>query len=223
MTSAKGWSRPLVSFSGGLLMGVALFWVLPEMASFFHWINTLAWVFGGGLGLWVVDRWIYPVCPSCSGPHDHDHCASSLHGFAPPLLIAAAIHSALDGWSVSSAGVTAQLTNSLGLTIAIHKIPEGLALGVIMRAAIDSRWVALGWGALAEGATLLGAASEMALAPYLGPGVLHALLAVAGGTFLYLGGHAVHGEFRRRGLATTLYPALAGIASPSVFRLLTPG
>jgi hypothetical protein len=34
-----------------------------------------------------------------------------------------------------------------------------------------------------------------------------------------LGGHAVHGEFRRRGLATTVYPALAGIASPSVFRL----
>lgn len=88
-----------------------------------------------------------------------------------------------------------------------------------MRAAVNSRGAALGWCALAEAATVLGAASEMVLAPYLGPGTLHALLAVAGGTFLYLGGHAVHGEFRRRGLSTALYPALAGIASPSVFRL----
>ena len=175
--------------------------------------------------LWVVDRWIYPVCPSCSHPHDHDHCAATLHGFAPPLLIAAAIHSLLDGWSVASAGTegAGTLANSLGLAIAIHKIPEGLALGVIMRAAVDSRRAALGWCVLAQSATVLGAASEEFLAPHLGTAALHALLAVAGGTFLYLGGHAVHGESKRRGLATTIYPALAGIASPSVFRLLGPG
>jgi zinc transporter ZupT len=223
LISIQAWSRRLVAFSGGLLMGVSLFWVLPEMASFFNWFNALAWIVAGGCMLWGIDRWVYPVCPACSHPHDHDHCAATLHGFAPPLLIAAALHSALDGWSVSSAnGATsgaAHLAAPFVLAIAIHKIPEGLALGVIMRAAVNSRSSALAWCALAEGATLLGAVSEMMLAPYLGPRVLHALLAVAGGTFLYLGGHAIHGEFRRRGLATALYPALAGIASPSVIRL----
>jgi zinc transporter ZupT len=217
----------MVPFSGGLLMGVSLFWVLPEMASFLNWFNALVWIAAGGSVLWAIDRWVYPVCPACSNPHDHDHCTASLHGFAPPLLIAAALHSALDGWSVSAAGGTVGgATAGLGhvatpfvAAIAIHKIPEGLALGVIMRAAVNSRGSALGWCALAEGATLLGAVSEVVLAPYLGPRVLHALLALAGGTFLYLGGHAVHGEFRRRGLSTALYPALAGIASPSVFRL----
>lgn len=219
LTSIHSWSRRLVPFSGGLLIGVSLFWVLPEMASFFNWFNALAWITAGGSVLWVIDRWVYPVCPACSHPHDHDHCVASLHGFAPPLLIAAALHSALDGWSVSASGGAAHLGAPFVMAIAIHKIPEGLALGVIMRAAINSRGSALGWCALAEGATLLGAISEVALAPYLGPRVLHALLAVAGGTFLYLGGHAVHGEFRQRGLPTALYPALLGIASPSVFRL----
>jgi len=190
------------------------------MVVFFNWINALAWFSAGYALLLTIDRWVYPVCPACSHPHDHDHCAATLHGFAPPLLIAAALHSALDGWSVSSANGAASLGTPFLAAIAIHKIPEGLALGVIMRAAIDSRRAALGWCAAAEAATLLGAGSEMVLAPYLGPGVLHALLALAGGTFLYLGGHAVHGEFRRRGLTTIVYPALAGIASPSLFRLL---
>ena len=211
-------------------MGVALFWVLPEMAEFFHWFNALAWIVAGFAALWGVDRFIHPVCPSCSHPHDHDHCAATLHGFAAPLLLAAGVHSALDGWSLSNALNTsgaAHDSQTLGtafvLAIAVHKIPEGLALGVIARAAMDSRRAALGWCAVAESATLLGAALEVVLAPHLGPRVLHSLLALAGGTFLYLGGHAVHGEFRRRGagagMTTAIYPALAGIAAPSLFRL----
>ena len=201
-------------------MGVALFWVLPEMADFLSWFNALAWIGAGFAALWLVDRFVHPVCPACSQPHDHDHCSAELHGFAPPLLIAAAVHSALDGWSVSAAADgSAHLGMPFVLAIALHKIPEGLALGVIVRAAMASRRAALGWCLLAESATLAGAGMELVLAPYLGPHVLHAFLAIAGGTFLYLGGHAIHGEVRRRGVAPGFLPALMGIASPSVFRL----
>jgi len=219
LTSVHAWSRKLVPFSGGVLMGVALFWVLPEMADYLSWFNALAWIAAGFGALWVVDRFVHPVCPACSHPHDHDHCSAELHGFAPPLLIAAALHSALDGWSVSAADGSAHLGMPFVMAIAIHKIPEGLALGVIVRAAMASRRAALGWCLLAESATLAGAGLELVLAPYLGPQVLHAFLAIAGGTFLYLGGHAIHGEFRRQGVAPGFLPALAGIASPSVFRL----
>jgi len=201
-------------------MGVAIFWVLPEMAELLSWFTALVWIGSGFAALWAIDRFIHPVCPACSHPHDHDLCSAELHGFAAPLLIAAAIHSALDGWSVSAAANgSAHLGTPFVLAIAIHKIPEGLALGVIVRAAMDSRRAALGWCLLAESATVLGAALELSLAPYLGTNALNGLLAIAGGSFLYLGGHAVHGEFRRRGVAPGFLPALAGIASPSVFRL----
>jgi len=219
LTSLHAWSKRLVPFSGGILIGVAIFWVLPEMADALSWMNALIWIAAGFAALWVVDRFIHPVCPACSHPRDHDPCSAELHGFAPPLLIAAAIHSALDGWSVSAAHGSAHLGTPFVLAIAIHKIPEGVALGVIVRAAMESRGAALGWCLLAESATLAGAALELGLAPYLGPHVLNALLAIAGGSFLYLGGHAVHGEFRRQGVAPGFLPALAGIASPSVFRL----
>jgi len=95
-----------------------------------------------------------------------------------------------------------------------------LALGVISRAALRSRRSAMAWCAFAQGSTLIGATAEGALAPYLGQQAMHALLALAGGSFLYLGWHAVHGEFRRRGASPALIPALTGVAGSSLLRLL---
>jgi zinc transporter ZupT len=100
----------------------------------------------------------------------------------------------------------------------VHKIPEGLALGVIARASLGTRASALAWCALAQMATVAGAGLESVLAPHLGAQGLHVLLALAGGSFLYLGGHAVHGELRRNG-NLTLVPALTGVAGSSVLRL----
>jgi zinc transporter ZupT len=217
LTSFTGLSRRLVPFGGGVLLGVALFWVLPEMAQFFSWQGAILWLAGGFLLLAALDRFVYPVCPSCSPSHQHDHCATRLHGFATPLLVAAALHSALDGWS-AAAGQNAGFSLALIGGIAVHKIPEGLALGVIARASLGSRASALAWCVLAQMATVAGAGLESVLAPHIGSQGLHALLALAGGSFLYLGGHAVHGELRRSG-SPTLVPALTGVAGSSVLRL----
>jgi zinc transporter ZupT len=219
LESLRALSRKMVPFGGGILMGVALFWVLPEMAEFLHWESALAWIAAGCALLWAIDRYVHPVCPACSHSHDHDHCSTQLHGFAPPLLVAVALHAALDGWSVATANGSATLATPLVLAIAIHKIPEGLALGVIVRAALDLRGSALAWCSLAEIATLAGALLESVLAPHLSPYTLHAFLALVGGSFLYLGGHAVHGEWRRGGLSGAFVPALTGFAGPSLMRL----
>lgn len=212
-------SRRLVPFAGGVLMGVAIFWVLPEMAEFFFWPGALAWIGTGAAALWLIDRYVYPVCPACSPAHDHDHCAARLHGFAMPLLIAAALHSGLDGWSVMASGDHTRFSAALGFGIGAHKIPEGLALGLIARASLPSRFAALAWCVTAQAATLVGAAIEPVLASSFGPQGQHVLLALAGGSFLYLGGHAVHGELRRSGAAPAFVPAITGVAGSSVLRL----
>jgi zinc and cadmium transporter len=217
LTSFHVFARRLVPFGGGVLLGVALFWVLPEMADYFSWQVASLWLACGFLVLAAIDRFVYPVCPACSHSHEHDVCATRLHGFATPLLAAAALHSALDGWS-AAAGETAGFSMALIGGIAVHKIPEGLALGVIARASLGTRASALAWCALAQFATIAGAGFESVLAPHMSAQGLHALLALAGGSFLYLGGHAVHGELRRSG-NLTLVPALTGVAGSSVLRL----
>ena len=77
-------------------------------------------------------------------------------------------------------------------------------------------WTSIGVEAL----TVAGAAAALLLAPRLGTVWAHALLAMAAGSFLYLGYHAVHSEYRRGGMAPALMPALTGVAGSSVMRLV---
>lgn len=223
LESVRTLSRRMVPFSGGVLVGVALFWVLPEMAEFFRWPGAMAWISAGFALLWFVDRFVYAVCPACSHTHEHERCETRLHGFAGPLLTAAAVHAAMDGWTATAAHSVTRFGAALLTGIAFHKLPEGIALGVIARASLSSRLGAIAWCAAAEAATLAGGGLETLLSPYFNAHAVHAVLAIAGGSFLYLGGHAIHGELRRSGPAPAFVPAITGVAGSSVLRLFLSG
>jgi zinc and cadmium transporter len=215
--TAAGASRRIVPFSGGLLMGIGVFAVLPELTSEFGWTAGFgALAVSVGL-LWAFDRYVHPICPSCSHTHNHDRCATTLHGFAPPLVAAAALHAFLDGLGIAAG--QQETAQGLGATIAagvlLHKIPEGVALGIMLRAAVGSRWRALAWCVAAEAATFLGAALESVVTGRFGVEWVGYALALAGGSFLYLGFHAVHGEWRRRGVPAFM-PAITGAAGAAV-------
>ena len=124
-----------------------------------------------------------PFVPACSHNHEHDHCETRLHGFAGPLLVAAAVHSAMDGWTLTAAQSVAGFGGAFLTGIAFHKLPEGVALGVIARASMSSRLGAIVWCAAAESATLAGGGMAMVLAPYLNENAIHVVLAMAGGSF----------------------------------------
>lgn len=222
LSAIHAFSRGLVAFSGGVLVGVAAFWVLPELALSFGWPAAIAWVLSGCVALALMDRYVYPVCPSCSHTHDHDLCSTRLHGFAGPMLIVAACHSFLDGWILSASGQTGTSTTATGvlLGIAAHKLPEGMALGIIVRASLHHGRSALWTCLLAQAMTPLGSLSESLLSPALGTTWAHALLALAAGSFLYLGYHAVHSEYKRGGVAPALMPAFAGVAGSSFIRFV---
>ena len=179
-----------------MLLSVSLVWVLPELAEDFGWLPGLALMLGGFALLAFIDKYVYPVCPSCSHTHDHDICITRLHGFAVPLVAATLVHSLFDGWALAAAH--AEGRSGIWTGILVHKLPESLAFGIILRAAMKSRRNAMICAALVQAATLLGAGLEQLMAPHIGPFWIHVLLAIAGGTFLYLGFHAVHGEWRRR-------------------------
>lgn len=213
-------TRVIVPFAGGLLVGIAVFGLFPELVVEIGWVRGLALFASGYLLLLGINRFLFPVCPSCSHDHDHDVCAAALHGFAGPLLSAAVIHSALDGWSIVTAqwAAPAGVRLTLPLAVVLHKVPEGIALGAILRAALPSRATAFAWCVLAEGATLLGGAAGLQLAPLMGQAWLSYPLAIAGGFFFYLGFHAVHGEWKRRGALPAFMPALTGAAGAAALQ-----
>jgi len=210
----------VVPFSAGVLIGVALFGLLPELAQDSSWRLTLALCAGGYGLLLLINRYVYSVCPTCAHDHDHGACGTELHGFAAPLIVAAALHSFLDGWSVAVVQHAAPLglRVAVPVAIALHKLPEGIALGGVMRASVPSRTVALLWCLLAEGATLAGGALALALAPHLGSMWTIYPLGLTAGWLIYLGYHAVHEEWKRKGAAPASVSALAGGAAAALIQ-----
>jgi zinc transporter ZupT len=217
---AQGLPRVVLPFSAGVLLGVALFGLLPELARQASWAVSLV-LFGLGYGILIlVDRYVFAVCPTCAHDHDHNACREEFHGFAAPLLTAAAIHSFLDGWSMA----TAQQVAPLGLRVAVplavtlHKIPEGLALGAIVCAAIGPGPRALVGCILAQGCTMLGAGIGLLLAPRLGTSWILYPLGLTAGWIFYLGFHAVHEEWKRCGAAPAFLSALTGVAGAAAIQ-----
>jgi zinc transporter ZupT len=139
---------------------------------------------------------------------------------AVPLIAAAAVHSFLDGWSVTTAEWAAPLglRVAVPLAVALHKIPEGIALGGILRAGLPSRPAALAWCCIAEGATLVGGAAGLIMAPHLGTTWILYPLGLTAGWIIYLGYHAVHSEWKLRGPAPAFLPALTGIAGAAMIQ-----
>ncbi len=219
LTGARRGTRAMVPFSGGVLLGVSLFTMLPELAREIGWTPGVALFAAGYAVLFVLNRTVYPVCPACSHDHDHAGCASALHGFAAPLISAASLHSLLDGWSIAtSEWGPADLRLAIPLAVALHKVPEGIALGAILRASVPSRPQAFFWCVCAESTTIVGAVLGGLVAPRLGAAWLWYPLALAGGFFCYLGFHAVHEEWQRRGQAHPVMAGIAGMAGAAAFQ-----
>jgi zinc transporter ZupT len=211
-------ARPLVPLSGGLLAGLALFGLLPELSRQIGAFEGVGLAAAGCGVLMLFDRFIYPVCPSCSPKHDHAHCTTSLHGFAIPLVAAVAVHAFTDGWAliaVDGINSGARLSQVVVAAVFLHKIPEGLALGAMLRAAGLKPASAVQWSALAESSTVLGGLVGLRLTP---DGLVSYPLAVAAGTFLFLGLHAIHGDWKLRGARLAMIPALAGAASAAILQ-----
>jgi len=220
LTDAHRRSRIVVPLSAGILVGVVFFGLLPELVEEIRWLPTAALFIGGYGLLLLINRRVAPVCPSCSHDHDHLKCETVLHGFATPLIAASMLHSFFDGWSIATTQVasTPGIRVAVALAVALHKIPEGIALGAIVRASIASRNVSLLWCVLVEGMTLVGGILGLTVAPYLGMAWITYPLGLAAGWLFYLGAHAIHEEWKRRGPVPAFGTALIGVAGAAALQ-----
>lgn len=174
-------ARFLVPVSGALLAGVAVFGLLPEVLQQIGWVAGLGLAAAGYGLLTLLDRMGYPLCPSCS------------HGeeFAGSLVLATALHAFADGWGMVAIGDHGAVPAAIVTAMLLHKIPEGLALGAMLRATEPRFAIPLAVGA--ELPTVLGGMTGRWGTP---AGWIGYPLAVAAGTFLFLGLHAVLGGAR---------------------------
>jgi zinc transporter ZupT len=182
--------RLLVPVCGAILVSVTLLGLVPELVRQSGAVLPLALMAAAYLLLTLLDRKGYPVCPSCS------------HGdaFAATLIVATGVHAFVDGWGMTAAQTDHAVPYAVGAAILFHKIPEGLALGGLLRSAFIPAPRAILLATVAELPTIAGGWLGLHAEP--GPWTSHAL-AVAAGTFLFFGIHAIEGWRARANLHST--------------------
>jgi zinc transporter ZupT len=148
------------------------------------------------------------VCPACAASHFEEQLGSSAKGGSASggkfknvfflLAVALTVHSLMDGIAIAISPTIAKVTDhSIFFTVAIHKLPEGLALCALLLKAGYSKGRALFSTFLFESSTLAGwwlgfflIQTNLANA-WLNLGTVH----IAGG-FVYLALHAAINESR---------------------------
>jgi len=186
-------SHHLAAAGGGLLFGISLFWLVPEIGETSGRVWAVLIAIGVAAVLGLADMGL------SHGGH------SARHGVVWPLLLATAIHSLLDGWSVRLLSLQPLTNIAVTAGLALHKIPEGAAVGWITRRSIGRPRRAFTMSASAELFTLAGAFAEPSLnasgAARFGVWWSAAVLSVIAGGFLFLGVHAILPAWKRRDVA----------------------
>src|SRR5579875_74710 len=203
-------SDHLSAVGGGVLFGIALFWVIPEVAESFGWWAACVLAMAACGALAALDRFMVHT----------GH--SPRQGVIAPLLAATAVHSFLDGWSVRALAMQPVANVAVPLGLGLHKLPAGLALGWILRRSFASRWEAAGVAAAVEALTLLGAflepqANQSGSAAF-GAWWSALVLAIIAGSFLFLGVHALAPARRRAGVVVVFVATLAALGGLALMR-----
>jgi zinc and cadmium transporter len=200
-------SAHLAAAGGGLLFGICLFWLMPEIAEASGWALVLGVALASCVALLGLDRYLMHTG------------RSHRHGVIGPLLIATALHSFLDGWSVRAVAVQPLASVAVPIGLALHKVPEGLALGWITGKSMSSTQRAILASGAVELLTVVGAwvepRAERSGVAAFGPSWTAVVLAVVAGSFLFLGFHTVVPERRKAGVVPVFLGAfgLMGIAA----------
>ena len=172
---AQKYSRLLVSFAAGALLGAAFLELLPETIEAG---GSFLMVLGGILAFYLLERVIFLY-------HCHDgHC--EVHVSSWMMLIGNTLHDFVDGIIIA---LTFMIEPELGIitTVAViaHEFPAGIGeYSVLIHGGFkDGR--ALLYTVLTILATPLGALVTWLLAPQVAP-ITGTLLALAAGGFIYI-------------------------------------
>ena len=211
----EAWSRrysaSLVSYAAGVLLGVGLLHVVPEALELNEHAPTfilLAFIL-----FYFLEHHLLIHAGHEEQHHTHlavddcrDGCCPHPHPLGMVAFFGMALHSAIDGMII---GTGFEVSHELGLLAALgviaHEVPEGIAMVAILlhygwprnRAILLTLFVAV--------ATPLAAVVTYALVRNLDPSLLGSMLAVAGGSFVYIAASDLIPESHRsRGLPASM-------------------
>jgi len=182
-TKIERWSRFLVSFAAGALLGAAFFDLLteavhefPESVTF-----TFVWVMAGFLAFFLIERlllWHH---------HGHDEAAHPVQPtLAPLVIIGDAIHNLIDGLVI---GAVFLVDPAIGITTAIavlaHELPQEIGdFSILVHSGMPKKKIVL-WNVLGAMVSPIGTLIAFSAVPQI-EGLELPLIGMAAGMFIYI-------------------------------------
>jgi ZIP family zinc transporter/zinc and cadmium transporter len=170
------------SFAAGAILAIAFFHLLPESVELNK--GALLFVLAGFLALYALESVV--VIHSGSEIHFHEQHEQGAHTKGMVIFSGVLTHAIIDGTII---GVGFEIDETLGLVTALgiilHKLAEGATTFAILINAMARRR-ALILSLVVASATFFGALLTFLFVKDLSEPTMGALLAIAGGTFLYI-------------------------------------
>ncbi len=220
--------RRLLPWTAGVLLGVSVFWILPEIAEDRGWGTAIGLVVPLVLVLAWIDRYAYPICPFCLG-NLHPHPTGDSHRFTRravaigwPLLIVGCIHCFLDGWAIGLArpGAASSATAALSYGVIVHKLPESVAIGIVAARLTSTRIRALAIVGLVQLSMLAGCVFSFVSA-YREIASLELFSVPACACLILFGLLALEDEWRLNGRSPAIWAAVPGVLGCGLMALAT--
>lgn len=218
----------LLPWTAGVLLGVSVFWILPEIAGDRGWVVALAGVFSTAMLLAAIDRFAYPICPFCiqNLPHDPQH-RQKRFARCPvrsgwPLLMLGCIHCFFDGWAIALASIGSATGVSLALScgVLVHKVPESVAVGLIASRLTSTRARALMTVGLIQ-ISMLSGSLFTTYSGYRSIASLEVLSIPACACLLLFGLLALEDEWRYQGIRPAIRAVVPGLFGCGIAALAT--
>ena len=218
--------RRVLPWTAGVLLGVSVFWILPEIAENRGWATTLGLVVPIVLVLALIDRYAYPICPFCMGEVHGQHTVHP-HRFARravaigwPLLIVGCVHCFLDGWAIglTRPGAANIATDALSFGVIVHKLPESVAIGIVAARLTSTRLRALTVVGLIQLSLLAGGVFSFAFA-YRDIASLELFSTPACACLILFGFLALEDEWRLNGIRRAILAAMPGVLGCGLMNL----
>jgi len=183
----KAWVNILVYSAMGVLLAVTVFDILPDAKGLLSWPIFLIATTSGYAVFWILGKFVYHVCPSCAISAFDETTTRSLGQSVILLMIALGVHCTMDGVAVVVGDdITGRLNVGVMFGVTFHKLPEGLALGLLLLGAGYTRKTAMLWVLAIELTTEIGGLVGVLALQHASLFWLGAVFANAGGGFIYL-------------------------------------
>ncbi len=194
----------LISFAGGVLVATAFLELLPEAA-----IETKLWpaaALAGVVALFVTEHFM--------AIHECQDETCDIHNIGTVSALGIGLHSLIDGIVI---GAGFQVSVSLGfitaIAVIVHEVPEGIFTYGLLISSDESERKSLFISWIVALATPVGTLLTYSALEGLGHDVLGVMLALSGGTFVYVGTADLLPQVHRRPNLRALSIMLAGIVS----------